>query len=379
VQILQIDLNVKVLPFDHKVWRLFPGRGYSFQKAVYEQGLAFLDFPGLFLPPGEVNENTPHLLQSVQRSLKIKDWYGSSNSTGSPPKAFEPKGDYTPTVTSEIWPTNLLTFRSNIVALFGGAKNGDLIVVPLSGRDRSLVIGEFVGEPSDRTQAKYERYEEFVLPARKIKWLKHVTDYQVGYNLTSKFRSQNAFVLVARSETRKIYELAYGAYVLGEECASTFTTGEGDYDSQLDAQFQVIVLVAAAATERCVAKIAHNLNGNIYEAMRVKTSPEYIPSNALNINSPGTIRLISATISPLVAACLFAMVLDANADPENPPQPSSVEVTSSISPEDPCYVEVRDATRSALEMLGIAGWRDACEVAKKLKERVKLDSQAKIK
>lgn len=51
-----IDLNARIVSPDVRCWRLFPGSSYRFLEIFKNEGVAFLDMPGLKLPEGRLGD-----------------------------------------------------------------------------------------------------------------------------------------------------------------------------------------------------------------------------------------------------------------------------------------------------------------------------------
>ena len=69
---MQVDIRVSDVPLARRVWRLFPGEGYSFLATFKEQQVGFLDFPGALLP--EKRPTAPNvLLTEIKRSLALRE------------------------------------------------------------------------------------------------------------------------------------------------------------------------------------------------------------------------------------------------------------------------------------------------------------------
>jgi hypothetical protein len=68
-----IDLNVRVIGQDTRVWRLFPGSACRFLDSFRTQGIGFLDLPGLTLPdhPSDLEELLPRVLASADLKARL--------------------------------------------------------------------------------------------------------------------------------------------------------------------------------------------------------------------------------------------------------------------------------------------------------------------
>lgn len=67
---LSVDLRAPTISQNQRVWRLFPGSGYQFLDTFVEEGVGFLDFPGLDLPKGKIAD-AKDLIPRIVRSQRI--------------------------------------------------------------------------------------------------------------------------------------------------------------------------------------------------------------------------------------------------------------------------------------------------------------------
>lgn len=62
---IEIDLLTKELPEYCNVWRIFAGTRYKFLEDFISNNAIFIDFPGLELPSGDLNESEDFLARGL--------------------------------------------------------------------------------------------------------------------------------------------------------------------------------------------------------------------------------------------------------------------------------------------------------------------------
>jgi hypothetical protein len=147
-----IDLRTRIVPEGLRIWRLFPGKDYSFLPDFQRLSAVFLDFPGIPLPDGPVSESLPDLAERIMVSRAVAEWAWKREraSVGERDNYLPPSrnpADYV----EERRPRNLAADKGAIAGLFGRPAKGDLVVVPAPISSRHVLVGEFLHGPERRT------------------------------------------------------------------------------------------------------------------------------------------------------------------------------------------------------------------------------------
>jgi hypothetical protein len=301
-------LRAEYIGLGKRVWRLFPGKDYRFLDFFEGQQVAFLDFPGMILPDGNVTRDTPMLRERVILARAVQNWaiayqrHVRNAMTGSPPP--EPSrdlGSYTKghrVVTNDV---------GAIVSFFGEAKQGDLVVIPDKLSSRRVLIGEFLEPPERRLPMHIARYGAEQVPARRVRWFPSVEELSLPEGLSDVLRRPNPFTLLGKQFHQDIYSGSYGTFYGGDVFATRFHTRAPDFTNSDNFDFGIITTlwskicadIAAGKTDVTYADLSILFEGAI--------PPEFKPSMACNINSPGLFDFKASTIVPLFAAVMFAL------------------------------------------------------------------------
>src|SRR5688572_13746998 len=126
---INVALDAYVLPEDHQVYKLFPGKTYRYFGAVRDSNIAFLDVRGL-----EELDDDPRKWKDADVLKVISDdrWARELDRIS---RGLQPLT--TPGVSRTDKRT--LTFLKGLLLT---AKRGDLVVIPPSGYRREVLIGE---------------------------------------------------------------------------------------------------------------------------------------------------------------------------------------------------------------------------------------------
>jgi hypothetical protein len=160
-----VDLSVKYLHPEIRVWRLYPGEFRDFAEPFLETGSVFLDLPGVTLGPRSLDDR--RLLNAhIGRAWALREWYRA-------PETEKPA-----------FPPNLQEFldlfgsRStgqqcgNIRQLYYEVKTGDVIVVPVAaGFESYLMIGEITDAFHPDDHHRIPIYGNERIPFRRVKWI----------------------------------------------------------------------------------------------------------------------------------------------------------------------------------------------------------------
>ena len=140
---LSFELDGVVIPDDHSVFKLFPGKSYRLAKVMRETSFAFLDIQGLTTLPGHPLEwDDLDILNviSLDRMMREGESHGVRKRKRSGSEQDKKR----------------LRFLKN---LFFTAKRGDLILVPLGeGYSSQIAIGEL----------QVERFQAYCRARQKV-------------------------------------------------------------------------------------------------------------------------------------------------------------------------------------------------------------------
>ena len=185
-------------------------------------------------------------------------------------------------------------------------------------------------------------------------------------------RTQNALVRIRADELEPVLGAAYKNVRVDGEYLARFITRNNDFTAHESFHFQAFVMATAAALSRSQVENGQLFNDSIYAiAATVPRAHEFVPEQDSSIHSPGYTTLKAHGIIPMVVACLFALAIDATADPYDTGRNPDVTVINSESVAlDPCSpdIGIEQGVRESLRIIGYQRWQEMCEAARRANE-----------
>lgn len=361
-QAIVYDLDGVIIPDDHAVFKLFPGKTYRLAKAMHDAKHAFLDIQGLeSLPNSPWEWDDAALLNVISLDRIMRE---GEKRTSRKSKSGGNSQD-----------KKRLRFLKN---LYFEAKLGDLIIVPLGeGFSSQVAIGELQGQPGDLRKISYTiKDEKFETYGRSIKWLTRLYRTQLSPSILKSLHSPTAFHLLNRSWNEEIYVSAYGTFIYGSSYVAKFPSEKEVFSAQDHANIGVLFNGLSVAHDRSLAlpETAGQSGPDFFELAVFEESSVTIQ---LVRNSP--ISVIVKTVGPLAisAAIMFA----AAAEGRTAAEMQNVQVTARRVGDaaDRCTMEVpRDVAAAAIG-LGMKRYETFCRVRAKVEEEARVKSPARLK
>ena len=119
---------------------------------------------------------------------------------------------------------------------------------------------------------------------------------------------------------------------------------------------------------------------SIYDiAATVDRDDDLVPEQEASIHSPGYMTLRGGMLVPAILSALFALALDADADPLLPDGSGADQVTvvnSESKAFDPCELEIEQGVRDTLDMIGYHRWLQVKQACQKASDNEGLNSIA---
>ena len=209
---IEVELDAYILPSDHSVWKVFPGRTYRFLEAVRESHQVFMDVRGLRELSGSPFEWDDKAVISIIAADRW-DRELSKEESGAKPRggAGITKQD-----------RKVFGFLRGLLL---EAKKGDLVVLPADGYRREVLIGELLDEPGviNFVEARDgDAVSEYA--GRRVKWLPSKEKREFHEKVIKSLHSSAAFHSIAKSARQEIYEVAYQNFILEDLFVATFQT-----------------------------------------------------------------------------------------------------------------------------------------------------------
>lgn len=385
---MDIDIKTRAYSRDDKAYRLFPGASYRFFNAMRENSVVFLDYPGVGLPgPHGYPDDDSTLARIAVSEIKRK------HRASAPTDILE---SYTENISSYAdksvqlaalfdpgdmrWTKRRRLALDWLNCLYHELGPGDVIVMPAPAYERAddgtwlrgrSLVGEIVGRAQNWRRPPMEFLgEQFVV--RRVKWLAEFDELELERHVQSNLRTQNALVVLPVHAFETVVGAAYKNVVIDGWYHARFLTEESSFSAHECFHFTAFTMAVAAAYGRSLSgEGPFKKSMSIYDiAASLAAESDLVPEQHVRIHSPGYTTLKSRAIVPLVVSALFAMALDAEADPSKMPEPNQVMTINSTSPSfDPCDAGIDEAVRDSLRSIGFEQWKQLCEAARKASDQ----------
>lgn len=367
-----VDLYARIIPKNHNVFFVRPGKDYHLYMQIVQKSTILADLPQLDLEPGVPFAAQPMLLNKLHRSRAIRKWYRERS---------EDRGDY-PSLDLSKYPDKIQDLgisqlRAVVERYFSTSHKGDLVVVVPGSFISDAYIGELAGNPSDITVLKFDHlYDGLPLYGRKVNWLARCPKKTLDNAILEIVAKPNAFVLLPEGVRRNIYRLAYPGFVHGDETNARFDVTKEEFTSYDDFVIQAFFNFVASNTR------AVTLGEPVdkFNVAAFRDASEFTPDLSTDVSSPGFLNLSSLRYAPLVAAALYAVAVNIGPSAQPMAEAGKLRIGNSLaSPDDQCVAEVEKLAVAQLVLLGADGWAEACEKAIRASERNGLKGPARVK
>lgn len=353
-----IDFNTKFISPSKSIWTIFPGEGYKFYQAFLENGVVFADLPGFTLKGLDLNDDEALKVQ-ICISEKVRSFHLERKQEA---PSRDPN-DYK----KEHWTGKRTNTKGVINGLFGKAKKGDLVLMTSRGGGWGTThIGEFTHSASAAINTTFPTYGRERIPARQVKWLGTIDNNIIGEDLWRQLASPNAFTALGKSHHELIYQNAYGNYIRTDAASSMFDIKSEDFSTLPDMYLKFIANFSAEVVRNIEeGSLDEFMNKDVLDWFFDIQESEYVPTQQININSPGKNLLRSVTHSPILAVVIFALCLH----PASVLKAAELEFKNSANGGvlDECDIPVVENAQIAFQMMSLEKLEKLCKAADKAK------------
>jgi hypothetical protein len=334
-----IELDAYVLPDDHSVFKLFPGKTYGFNKAIVDKKMAFLDIRGL----DRLSDDPRSWTDAEMRQVITQDRITRG--------AVVKRG-----VAQD---TKRLRFLKN---LFFVAKKGDLVVVPLGqGLEGGVALGEFSEAPGIVRRAVVEgKRDAFETWGRAITWKIIASRDRFTHALNRSLANANAFHTLEQKYREELYLAAYASFTYDNIYVASFPSEKERFTTTDQANIGIWFNGIAVIHDRAAANGTINEDKDFYELGLEESAADL----ELAQNSPWTV--IMRTIGPLAFSTQAIYPLAAAGEPLNSLRGVTVSARTVGAAVDKCKVTVPPDMEDIANGSGLARWRVACKVVKRV-------------
>jgi hypothetical protein len=362
-----VELDVYVVPDDHKVYKCFPGKTYRFYRAVRDSKAVFLDIRGLEVLPDDPKSWKD---EEVLKIISDDRWQREldSRARGNKPRGSEGVGQTD---------KRTLTFLKYLLL---DAKKGDLIVVPADGYTKDVLIGELTTDAgaSSKFNAKDGEHEGAYV-GRPVKWKSATEKRFLSKALIDLLHSQSAFFALPVPLHEEVYKLAYKNFVYRGNYVSTFQTSKEKFTSEdtavVSTWFNGFEVLRNAIQQGNVDSLR---NLSFFELGLLPLADQVSAELTININSPGSFSIKSGTA---FALALMAMLPLAACAPEEIEKEGVIVELQSIgsAKANDCSLQIEGAVKAYVGALGYERLSQSCKLAKRAEKDAKLSTKARLK
>jgi hypothetical protein len=364
---ITVELDAYVLPEDHRIYKLFPGKTYRFFDTVRDVNTVFLDVRGL-----DAFDADPRRWRDadILKAISEDRW---SRELDRVSRGLKPLSRPGITRTDK----RTLTFLKGLLTT---AKKGDLIVIPPSGYRREVLIGELLDEPS-RTKnviIKTDDGQANVYVGRRVQWRPGPEKRFLSQDLIDRLHTPAAFFQLPMSLHEEVYRYAFENFAYRGAFVATFHTSKDKFTSEdgavVSTWFHGLDVLRNAIRDGKQIEI----EGESFYALGLLPLADAKSGElSININSPGSFMMRSKDV---FALALMVMLLLGQANPDAVmSQGVSVQMHTVGSATDSCRLEVEDSVKAYVDTLSHWRLEEACKLAKRAHEHAKLSTAARLK
>jgi hypothetical protein len=359
-----VQLDAYVIPDDHLVFKVSPGKTYRFYRAVRDANAIFLDIRGLETLRGAPRQWEDNDVLNViaedrwQRELE-------SRARGNEPHGSEGVGKTD---------RRNLTFLKHLLL---DAKKGDLVVVPVEGYINDVLIGELTTDSGEvrRIVAKDGEYQHVYL-GRPVLWREAIPKRLLSEDLIKALHTQTAIFTLGRSLLEEVYRLAFGNFIHQGRFVSEFHTAKEKFTAEdsavVSTWFNGFDVLRHAMATGAVA----NLPDSFYLMGLEKLADRDAAELRININSPGSFSLKSGDAFALTLMVLFAL---SGCDSQAIIQDQvTVQLKTVGNADVGCQHQIEADVNATATALGAKRLEEACQLGERAENDARISTSATL-
>lgn len=215
-----VELDAYVIGKEHRVFKCSPGKTYRFYKEVRRANTVFLDIRDLDkLPKSTADWHDENILKIIADDRWNREI--QSRERGNDPQGTQGVGRADKTK---------LGF---LKALLFEAQRGDLVIVPVEGYNKDVLIGEFLDDAGDvRPIVATDDETQFAYLGRRVRWRSAMPKRFLSEQMIKAIHTQTAFFMIGQSLREEVYRLAYQNFVYRGDFAAEFRTSKEKFTAE---------------------------------------------------------------------------------------------------------------------------------------------------
>jgi hypothetical protein len=362
-----VELDAYVIPDDHLVFKLTPGKTYRFYRAVHAASAVFMDIRGLEqLPEDPSNWDDKEVLKIIAADRWDREV--KSRERGNKPTESGPEINRTD--------KRNLTFLKRL--LFEG-KEGDLVVVGAAGYIADVLIGEFTTAAKKvRKIVAKDGEEQHVYIGRAVHWRAAVEKRLLPTQLIDAVHRQTAIFVMGRSLREDVYALAYRNFVYEGRFGAEFHVEKTKFTAEdsavVSTWFNGFDVVRNAIEDGEPSR----LTGKSFLELGLSPLDDGKAAElTININSPGEFTLRSVT--PFALALMAMLPLAACDSKKVIDNGVTIQMKTVGSATNGCALEVEKTVKEMVETMSYKRLQEACNLAHRAMNDAKVSTRARLK
>ena len=370
-----IDLNIKFVPDNVAIWRIYPGTKKDFVKQFIKDECVFLELPGLDLEKGDLRGRAK-IDPKIAKSKALAEWY-LSNPKDRKSQPSSNVADYIDNYNKR----SVGSSYSNFERLFKKAKVGDIVVVPEeSGFQSKLYIGEIVSEYSVDDSIAVRQFGIHKVPFRKVKWLR--VDFEkrhVPADLSYQLRGRRTVRSVSVDDYGLyIFRQAYQNFVFKEQGQMLFEGPAYDNDPETAIPGIIVLQYALAAANAKVLGYEREISLRSFDQLRKSSYRRHdVLSFEMSFASPGSYRVWHGSVRALLLA--LALVAVAGTDLSASEAQKAVVQNDQSQSLSAHVIKVREDYKDLMESITPKEFERLKEERKKAENGVGFKERTKVK
>jgi len=360
-----VQLDAYVIPDEHLVFKFSPGKTYRFYNTVKDAKTAFLDIRGL----DALDDDPKHWDDKALLKLIAEDRW--TRQLARAKRGYDTVGS---AAVSRIDRRNL-TFLKELV--FDG-KKGDLVVVPVDGYMKDVLIGEFTTDPGDvkRVIAKDGDYQH-EYRGRPVRWLSAVEKRLFSGEMLKKLHNPNAIFVIGKSQRNEIYRHAYGNFVYDGEFISEFHTSKHKFTSEDSAVASMWFNGFDVLRHSMATNQQSSMSDDFYGMGLAKLPDRDAAELRININSPGAFGMQSKDTFAFALMAFFALSGCEAKDVIN--QGVTVQLKTVGKAPKNCQLDIENTVNGMATALGDKRLQQACDLGVRAEKDAQMNTSATLK
>lgn len=358
-----VDLDAYIISDEHRVYKCSPGKTYRFYREVRRSSSVFLDIRGL---PAATKDGWDD--KKVLKAIADDRWDREveSRARGNQPVGSQGIGK------------SDRTRLGFLKGLLFDAQKGDLVVVPVDGYNKDVLVGELVGSAGDIVSVEANDDEQsFVYLGRKVKWRAALPKRFLSDDLIKALHTQTAFFQIKSSLYEEIYRLAFGNFIYKNNYIAEFKTSKDRFTAEDTAVVSTWINGLDVLQNQIDGKLATSAGDTSFYVLGLTALPDNLAAEVkINIQSPGEIFVKSKRPFALGLMAMFAL---AGCDPQAVVDNGVTVKLKTVGEQSGTSEEISDCVNAMAIALRANRLHEACGLSARAEKDAKMSTEATLK